>query len=453
MKAIQILKKLNRDTVAEVYYAGEYARDVVRRKKSNNVQVLVRNISLKHITRYLKQHVKDLYINKEKTCIKFGIGNIEVDMCLPRKGNSYGPYYSLKEDAKERGFTINSMYIPIGPKKKLIDHYRGRSCIRTRKIKIIGKADLSIKRNPVLMIKAISLAAELNYRIDNNLFYAIKANFEVLEKVPMEDVRDELVTILLSQKPSRYLKIMYDSGLMNIILPELSICVGVVQNKKYHKYDVFDHCVLACDNTDPDITLRLAALFHDMGKPQTREEVIKAGDSRITFYNHEVVGAKLAKKALKRLKFGKKIADSVSNLVYSHMYNYEHGRWSEAAVRRFIKKAHITAADLDDLENLPVFLLRKADRAANGLELSEVSSRQLALQKRIRKVYERSKALHVTDLAIDGSTIMETFNLRPGPTVGHVLNYLLSIVIEDQKLNKKDILVEESSKYLSKALK
>ena len=453
MKGIQILRKLERDTPAELYYAGEYARDIVRRKRSAHIQIVSRNIQLKDVIKYLKQYVKNIHISREKSCIKFGVGGTEIDISLPRKGKDYNPYYSLRDDAKTRGFTINAMYIPVNGKRKPIDYYRGRNSIQSRKIKSIGKSELAIKRNPLLMMQSISLAAELNYRIDNNLFYATKANFELIDKVPVENIRDELITILLSQKPSRYLKVLYDSGLMNIVLPELSIGAGVAQNKKYHKYNVFDHCTIACDNMEPDIILRLTALFHDLGKPQTRDEVIKKGVSRVTFYNHEVVGSKVAKKALKRLKFDKKIVDTVSDLIYNHMYNYEHGKWSESNIRKLIKKAKIIPADLERIDTLHLFLLRKADRVASGLDLREVSSRQYALQERIKKVYAKSKALHIADLDIDGAAVMETFNLRPGPTIGHVLNYLLSMVIEDQKLNKRDKLIEEASKYLSKALK
>jgi len=135
------------------------------------------------------------------------------------------------------------------------------------------------------------------------------------------------------------------------------------------------------------------------------------------------------------------------------MYNYEPSVWTDAAVRRFITKSQIVNEDLDKLHRLPLFLLRKADRAANGLDLSEVSFRQRAFEDRVKKVYGRAKALHITDLDISGTAVMETFNLKPGPTVGNVLNYLLSIVIEDQKMNTKERLIEEASKYLSEALK
>jgi len=303
------------------------------------------------------------------------------------------------------------------------------------------------------MTEAIAIASELNYRLDNNLFYAIKAHHTKVIDIPTEIFRDHFVRVLLSKQPSKYLKIMHNSGLLYVMIPELSACSGVDQNKKYHKYDVFDHCLSACDNAENDLVIRLAALFHDVGKPQTRSEIEKDGEVKVTFYNHEVVGSKVVRKILRRLKFDKETVSNVSNLVYHHMYNYEQGKWSDAAVRRFIKKIHIKEEDLSCIDDLPIFLLRKADRAANGLNLSPISPRQKSFENRIKHVYERSKALHVRDLKVDGNMIMEKFNLKPGPTVGHVLNYLLSIVIENQSLNKKETLIDEASKYLSKALK
>jgi poly(A) polymerase/tRNA nucleotidyltransferase (CCA-adding enzyme) len=257
----------------------------------------------------------------------------------------------------------------------------------------------------------------------------------------------------MSQKPSKYLRTMHDSGLMHVIIPELSICDGVTQNRKYHKYDTLTHCLIACDSAERDLVLRLAALLHDVGKPQVREEVVKGGKYKVTFYNHEVTGSKMARRILRGLKFDKEMALTVSDLIYNHMYNYEPNRWSDAAVRRFIAKTHISGKDIKRLSSMPVFLLRKADRAANGLNLSEISPRQISFEKRIKQVYNQSIVLHVKDLDIDGTVLMEEFKLKPGPTIGHILNYLLSIVIEDQSMNQRDVLIEEVSKYLSTILK
>lgn len=455
MKAIRILKKLSREAPAELYYAGEYARDILRRKKSGRVEIVIRDLPFQKIFGYLKKHFKNIYVAKDKSFLSFLSDHSEITVKLPQKGNKHSPYFTLRDDSKSRGFTIDAMYMPITSHKKsgVIDFYHGRSNIKSRKIKTIGRSEIAVKRNPLLMIKAVALSSKINYRIDNNLFYAIRANSELLSKIPVEGIRDAFIEIILSNKPSRYLKIMNDSNVLNQIMPELSICSGVAQNKKYHKYDVFGHCLAACDSVEPNLILRLAALFHDIGKAQTMEEIVKDGTPRVTFYNHEVVGSKVSKKIMRRLHFDREVIHEVSDLVYNHMYNYEPKIWTDAAVRRFIKKVRISKADLEDLDNMPLFLLRKADRAANGLNLSEVSLRQYNLQDRIKQVYAKAKALHITDLSINGSDIMEHFKLKPGPTVGHVLNYLLSIVIEDQSLNTKKKLIEEASKYLSKALK
>jgi putative nucleotidyltransferase with HDIG domain len=455
MKIISILKKLNKETPAEVYYAGKYVRDLVRRKKSNRIEIVVRHLQLREVSKYLRRYRKDLKIKRMNSCIILSTNNIDILIRNPRKGNRYSPYYSLREDAKEKIFTVNAMYLPITSKdtKDLVDIYNGRGSIRSRKIKVIGKSTAVVKRNPSIMMKAISLSSRLNYKIESNLFYAIKSNHALLKNVSVNKTRSDFVKIVMSGKPSKYLRIMHDSGLMHAIMPELSICYGVTQNRKYHKYDTLTHCLLACDNIERNLILRLAALLHDIGKAQVREESVKNGRRKITFYNHEVASSKTARRILKRLKFDKETVLAVSDLIYNHMYNYEPDKWSDAAIRRFIAKLHITNKDINRIDRMPIFLLRKADRAANGLNLSEVSPRQIAFENRIKHVYNLSKVLHVKDLNIDGNMLMERFNLKQGPTIGHILNHLLSLVIEDQSLNESEALIEEASKYLSEALK
>jgi poly(A) polymerase/tRNA nucleotidyltransferase (CCA-adding enzyme) len=455
MRVTQILKRLSQNTPAKVYYSGEYARDMIRRKKSSKIEIVVLNLPFQDIIKYIKKYFRNIYISKDKNFLSFLSNHSEITINIPSKGDKYNHNYTLRDDSKKREFTINAMYIPITSKKGtgIVDFYHGRSSIKNKKIETINKPENAIKKHPLLMLRALSLSAEINYRIDNNLFYAIKANSELIKKVSMEKVRDEFIKIILSKKPSRYLKIMRDSYLLNQIIPELNICSGIAQNKKYHKYDVFEHCLATCDNIEPSLILRLAALFHDIGKAQTVEEITKGGTVKVTFYNHEVVGSKVAKKIMRRLRFGNEVIQEVSDLIYNHMYNYEPNIWTDAAVRRFIEKVHVSKADLDNIDKIPLFLLRKADRSANGLGLSEISPRQHAFQNKIKQVYTKSKALQVTDLNVDGNILMKHFNLKPGPTIGHILNYLLSIVIKDQKTNTRSKLLEEASKYLSRILK
>lgn len=448
-----VLQKLNRETTAEVYYVGGFVRDLIRRKKPNNVDILIRNYPVTDLIKYLKKHGTVSKQMSYHEMMIFTCNGDSVRISLPHKGRRIDPFFTLKEDARSREFTINAMYLPIDriSKKHIIDYYGGLKDIKDRKIRSIGKDKQMIGMDPIRMLRAISFASWLNYKIDTNLFYAIKTSSKLLEKVNIDNMREELIKILLSKKPSKYLKILYSTGLLYTIMPELHMCHGVEQNKKYHKYDVFTHSILACDNTEPNIVLRMAALLHDIGKLQTRDEDPKAG--KVTFYSHEVVSAGLAKRILKRLNFDREIVSKVSELTYLHMYNYEPEKWTDAAVRRFIRKAKIGKEDLDKLDTFPLFLVRRADRLANGYPHKEVSYRQELFQKRICDIFAESNVININDLAINGKTLMSEFKLKEGPTVGHVLNYLLSLVLDDQKLNSRDILIDEASKYLSEALK
>ena len=183
------------------------------------------------------------------------------------------------------------------------------------------------------------------------------------------------------------------------------------------------------------------------------EEITENGITRTTFYRHELVGSQIARKILRRMRFDQEIIKKVTELIYLHMYNYDPKAWSDAAIRRFIRRTKIVSADLDDLDNLPIFLMRKADRAANGMNLPAVSNLQLFFQKRIKEIYNESSALQVIDLAINGDDLIQTFHLKEGPTIGHLLNYLLSVVLEDQSINKKSNLIKIASNYLSNILK
>ncbi len=459
MRITTILKKLDSETIAEVFYAGSSVQQILKRKKLCDFEILVKNMPIGEIGKYVKKYLKETKIEKKVKQYDDHLIIIDktddVKIYLPRKGDRYNPLFSLKNDAYCKNFTINAMYLPIRSKSKnkVIDFFGGVEDIRNKKVRTIKKPRKATAIYPTIMLKAIALAAELNYNLDKNLFYAIKSNHHLVEKISINVLRDEITRILLSSKPSRYLKILYSSGILNIIIPELGNCVGVKQNKKYHKYDVFTHSLIACDNIKADITLRLAALLHDTGKPLTMEEVIENDIAKITFYRHEMVGSQIAKKILGRLKFDKEIVRKVAELIYLHMYNYDPKAWSDAAIRRFIRRTKITAKDLNDLDNLPIFLIRKADRAANGMNLLAVSNLQLFFQKRIKEIYKKSSALHVVDLAINGNDLIKIFHLKEGPTIGHILDYLLAIVLEDQNINKKDKLVEITSDYLSNILK
>ena len=253
--------------------------------------------------------------------------------------------------------------------------------------------------------------------------------------VSAERVRDELMKMLATaKKPSYGFELMRQSGLLDLILPELTEGYCVEQNK-FHAYNVYLHSLYSCDNAPKEQPLiRLAALFHDIGKPRTKH--IKNGTA--TFYNHQVVAVRMTKKIMKRLRFSNKEIEYVSHLVYQHMFGYTE-EWTDAAVRRFIRK--VGREYIEDL-----FELRLADWFGNGRNRGYPAYLN-RLRKRIRTEIEKADAFDVKDLAITGYDVMELLELPPGPDVGDALDYLLQQVLDDPSLNDRNTLVDILKNY------
>jgi len=492
LPTIEALKKLDGFHGAQVYLVGGYVRDLIRRKRNYDIDVVVRGIDYSDIRKFLNAHGKTKLINLtfDVPIILFKAfrDNIETQIALPRnRRGEFKPDNTLRSDASCRDFTINAMYLPINYKSRndLIDFFGGYRDIKKRILVPIVDAESRIKESPIRILRALSLASRTKYRIRGDIMTAIKKHVDFLKMVPPDLIRKELNKILINDKPSRYFKIMHKLGILKIIMPELDMCVGVKQDKRYHKYDVFKHCVYTCDNIDPDLVLRLAAVLHDIGKPQTRKESGK----RVTFYRHEIVSTQLAKDILQRLRYDKETTKKVLHLIRLHMYHYVndvyvctgnniggcnclwkrlvrqtggelevcpkcgssitiHNGWSDAAVRRFIKKAGISRDDLDDLSSFPLFKLRAAERKGNGFKTIAVTDRQRDFEERIGEVFGKSRGLEINDLDIDGSVIMDLFNIEQSPKVGEILNYLLEKVLSEPKLNNRIELIKLAAEYI-----
>lgn len=447
-----VLKLLNK-TKADVYITGGYVRDFIRKRKNTDLDIVVRNMDLTSIEEFLSRYGSAKFVTVAKNFNEVAIilfrasGDIlEAQIALPRTvGGTFSQFNSLKDDAKCRDVTINAMYLPIDYKSRiqLIDSYGGYRDVKKRIIRAVNDPGRRIKESPVRIMRVISLAARTQYRIHKLLMESMKGHRNLLRNVPVENIRDELDKVLTSRKPSRYFKIMKKLGILEIIMPELYRCIGVRQDRRYHKYDVFNHCLYTCDFIEPNLVLRLAALLHDIGKPPTRH----VGGGRITFHKHELAGADLADKLLVRLRYDGRTISEIKHLIRLHMYHYTRD-FSDAAVRRFIKRANIEEKDLEDLGNIPLFKLRKAERQGNGFKTIPVTERQLDFENRIVEVYKASKGFNIKDLNIDGDTIMSVFNMKPSPEVGDLLNYLVEQILAEPKLNNRTDLLRITAEYL-----
>ena len=243
--------------------------------------------------------------------------------------------------------------------------------------------------------------------------------------------------ILLSPAPSRALRLFHQTGLLQVILPELADCVGVGQ-KGRHVLDVFDHSIAACDAAPGEnLCVRAAALFHDIAKPKVKDT---GEDGEVTFHRHEVVGAEICETILSRFKASNAEKNCIIRLVRHHMFHYT-SEWTDAAIRRFI-----TRAGLDILDDL--IALRLADASAIAPGAPAPISHLKELIERIDTILEAETALSIRDLEVGGRDLIRELNIKPGPVMGSLLEHLLDCVLEDPEVNNREKLLEMARRWL-----
>lgn len=345
---------------------------------------------------------------------------------------------NIDEDLKRRDFTINAIAYSI-EEDKIIDLFGGREDLAKGVIRAIGNPLERIEEDALRMLRACRFAARLNFDIDDETLEAVKSSASLIKNISSERIRDELIKLMKSAKPSVGLEYMRVTGLMELIMPELLEGFGVEQNR-FHSHDVYYHNIYSCDAAPSDnYIVRLAALFHDIAKPQTSRG--KPDDEGNSFYNHEVVGSRIAYRILRRLKFSKDEMERVSHLVRHHMFFYT-SEWTDGAVRRFLR--NVGLENLDDL-----FLLRDADREGNGTKQG-IPKTFIEFKNKIAEIIEQDNALKVTDLFINGNDLISKIGLKPGPIIGEILNYLLELVLDEPELNEHEKLVSLASEYYEK---
>ncbi|MFA5513633.1 MAG: CCA tRNA nucleotidyltransferase [Sphaerochaetaceae bacterium] len=344
---------------------------------------------------------------------------------------------SLKEDLKRRDFTINAM--AVDPRDGLIlDYHGGLKDLKERTIRAIGVPQQRFEEDALRILRGCRFASQLNFKIEEQTMAAMTNTSKNLKAVSSERVRDEFLKIIESLKPSVGLLAMKECSALATLLPELLLGENV-QQKGSHERDVFTHNLAACDAVKEDKPLiRIAALFHDIGKP-----VVKAKDNEnsVTFYRHEQVSTEMAKEILERLKFSNADKYIILNLIANHMFKYDETA-TDGAIRRFINR--VGYENIDDL-----FTLRVADRMATNNTL--YSDDLVQLKERIEEVLEKSNALSIKDLDIDGNRLA-ALGIPKGPQMGLVLNYLLESVLDDPKQNEGALLEKIGLNYFKNYL-
>ena len=349
---------------------------------------------------------------------------------------------SIEDDLPRRDLTINAMAYNVLD-GTLIDMFDGMKDIKNKIIRSVGNPYERFTEDGLRIMRAIRFATKLNFNIEKETFEAICHSTGMLTSIAYERIREEFNGILISDNPFRGIELLRKTGILALIMPELMQGFGVSQNR-FHKYDVYYHILHTIQSVEPleteELTLlvRLAALFHDIAKPMVQKKVSKQEEP--VYYNHEVVGANVAKKIMKRLKYSNAEIDFVTLLVRQHMFYYQ-DEWTDGAVRRFMKAVGI--------ENIkPLLKLREADRLGSGNRKDKESKAIPKLLARIDKIIEEENAITVKDLKINGNDLMKEFNLKPGPIVGKILNYLLDLILDEPSLNDKEKLMEKTKLFL-----
>lgn len=339
---------------------------------------------------------------------------------------------TLKDDVTRRDFTVNALAIKISDNDiKVIDLVGGQEDLAKKIIRAVGNPDQRFKEDALRLMRAIRFSAQLDFTIEEKTFESIRTDAHLIEHVSSERIRDELFKVLETDKAYDGILLLDEIGIIDIIFPELLKGKGVSQKRpgRHHTTDVFTHNLLSMKETpSKDPIVRLAALLHDVGKPY-----VATNDSEgfVIFYNHEVVGSKVAKTIAERLRLSNKEKEKIYTLVRWHMFTVDE-HITDSAVRRFIRRVGVeNVKDMIDL--------RIGDRLGGGTQTAE--------SWRLKKFKERlEEQLHppfsINDLAIDGNDIMKELSIPPGKKIGVILNALFTEVDEDLSKNDRDYLIK-----------
>lgn len=334
---------------------------------------------------------------------------------------------TIEEDLSRRDFTINAIACNG---TTLVDPFNGQKDIKNKLIRTVGPPDDRFAEDALRIMRAVRIATELGFMTHDSTLSAIKTHVALLSKISAERIRDELFRILASEFAADGILLLKNSGILDFILPEFTITFSTQQKspKRHHLYDVGTHSVMAlkyCPSKDP--TVRLATLLHDIGKPKT---VRITPEGIITFYNHEVVSAKLVSTIAGRLRLSRKQKEKIITLVRWHQFSVDE-RQTDSALRRFIRR--VGKDNLDDM-----LALRIGDRLGGGA--LETSWRLELYKKRLRQVQQQP--FTVSDLHVDGHDVMKEYNCKPGPVVGKILGQLFAEVEEGKVANEREALLD-----------
>ena len=339
---------------------------------------------------------------------------------------------NLVEDLKRRDFTINAM--AYNDKAGLVDAFEGMRDIEKKVIRCVGDPMQRFTEDALRLMRAVRFSAQLGYEIEEKTLDAMRELSPNLVHISAERIQSELIKLVISPHPEK-LRIAYETGITKIILPEFDACMETEQNNPHHCYSVGEHTLRAMQEIRADKVLRLAMLFHDIGKPGT---LTLDEEGIVHFHGHPALSEKMTRDILKRLKFDNDTIYMTTNLVRYHDYDVEPG---PKYVRRAIMKAG------EDVFPL-LFDVKLADIKAQSAYMRKEKVERL---EAVRQVYEeivaQKQCVSLKTLAVTGKDLMREMGMQPGPEIGLILKKLLDLVIEDPSLNEREILIKAAEEF------
>jgi len=419
------------------YIVGGYVRDKIMEKVSNDLDIVVElpdgGINLAHFL-YHKGIASRPVIFKRFGTAQVVIDEHKIELVMTRKEsykiNNRKPDVkpgTIEDDIYRRDFTVNSLVMNVMNKKIRDISGKGMPDIKAKIIRATSDPKSIFTEDPLRILRAVRFAVQLGFSIEEKTLAAIVANTQMLQHISRERIRDELIKILLSPAPAEGIRMMINYEIMQYVIPEIVCLNGAAQNK-FHDNDMLSHTLQVVQNTPEDIILRLAALLHDIAKPQTKTQDKKG----IHFYHHEIAGAKLSRKILTNLKFPTDTIGKVSKLIKHHMRLKAFGddieTFSDVAVRRLMLQL--------DRELEPLLILIHADNISHAEEYN-LPNQVANLKKRI---VSNRKKINGKKLPVTGKDIMLHFGISEGQNIGKILKQAHDIWLKHPQWNKTEIL-------------
>lgn len=439
---INKVKETSKQMNVKVYAVGGFVRDLILERDSKDIDFVIEtkeSLVIAHL--FAKSFATNCGVEEISIFPRFGtsmvkVNGMQVEFVIPRKEHysedSRKPECelgTLQQDAMRRDFGMNALYLDLDNNEILDLTMHGKDDIEHKIIRVTDFTNPNIifKEDPLRMLRAIRFACQLEFGIDNNeTLKAIRDNVQRIQIISNERIQDELNKILLSKKPSIGFYYLASVGLLKEILPELNATIQVSQPSEYHEKDVFDHIMKVVDNVSPKLELRLAALFHDIGKPLTRTIEF----NKIHFYRHEDVGSKMVIDVMKRLRYSNELINKVSFLVNEHMKAHNTNKWTNSAIRRFIKNM------AEHLEN--VLELTEYDMTTSREDRKEKMKKEIDKFK--NRIKELKDAVDKAPELLNGNEIMTLFNANPGPWIKKVKEFILNKQMEKIDITKDEVI-------------